>query len=333
MKNLLASMLLLCAMMAMSQNIRHTPVPRKNVPTGSIQLSDPFVFTDEDTHTYYMTGTGGLLWKSKDLRLWDGPYRITDTKGIDWMGQHPMIWAAEIHKYNGKYYYFATFTNQEVFIDTVQGNAIERRACHVLVSDKAEGPYRPVKGSDAEYLPADRPTLDATLWVDTDRKPYMLYCHEWLQNLNGTVESIPLKSDFSGTTGDSRILFRASDSPWSQEDGTDEIRPIKVTDGPFVFRTEKGTLGIIWTSWIRDIYTQGVAYSESGTLSGPWIQEPKPITPPNYGHGMIFKTFNGETLMSIHSHKIVNGRTIRIPHFFKVSLKGKKLKVKELIKQ
>ncbi|HKZ37743.1 MAG TPA: hypothetical protein VJ184_08845 [Chryseolinea sp.] len=37
---------------------------------------------------------------------------------------------------------------------------------------------------------------------------------------------------------------------------------------------------MIWTSWIYDVYTQGVAYSESGTLDGPWSQEKDPITHP-----------------------------------------------------
>ena len=73
-----------------------------------------------------------------------------------------MIWAAELHPYKGKYYYFATFTNQAVKIDTVQGNVIERRASHVLVSDNPDGPYVPMK--DSTYLPADKPTLDGTFW-------------------------------------------------------------------------------------------------------------------------------------------------------------------------
>lgn len=116
-----------------------------------------------------MTGTCGMVWKSKDLRLWDGPYKVTKTDPESWMGAKPMIWAAEIHQYKGKYYYFATFTNQAVKIDTVEGREIERRACHVLVSDKAEGPYVPMK--DPVYLPADKPTLDGTLWTDKMENP------------------------------------------------------------------------------------------------------------------------------------------------------------------
>lgn len=297
---------------------------RENVPTEEIRLSDPFVLADSATQMYYMTGTGGAMWKSRDLKLWSGPYWVVETDPESWMGPNPMIWAAELHKYKDKYYYFATFTNRAVKIDTVRGNVIERRASHVLVSDKPDGIYRPMV--DEIYLPADKPTLDGTFWVDSDGKPYMVYCWEWLQQWDGTIDKIELKPDLSGSVGEGKILFHASDSPWSKEkDEQGRVVPNKVTDGPFLFRTGTGRLGMLWTSWIFDVYTQGVAYSESGTLDGPWIQEIEPITPPDYGHGMIFRTLDGRLLLSCHSHKSVNGRYVRIPHFFPVSLEGDKL--------
>ena len=75
--------------------------------------------------TYYMTGTGGKLWKSKDLRYWDGPYTVAETDPESWMGPKPMIWAAELHQYKGEYYYFATFTNQAVSVGRYKGNNLE----------------------------------------------------------------------------------------------------------------------------------------------------------------------------------------------------------------
>ena len=300
---------------------------QENIPLDSIRLSDPAILTEKTTSTYFMTGTGGLLWKSKDLRLWTGPYHVAKTDPESWMGPRPMIWAAELHHYKGKYYYFATFTNSDVVIDTVKGNVINRRASHILVSDKPEGPYVPME--DETYLPADLPTLDGTFWVDTDGKPYMIFCGEWLINWNGTMEKIELKPDLSGSVGEAEIMFRAFDSPWSREkdeDGKDI--PNKVTDGPYLFKTQTGKLGMIWTSWVFSDYVQGVAYSESGTLDGPWIHEKEPITPPNFGHGMLFRTLEGKLLMSAHSHKEVNGRTIRIPHLFDVDDSGDKLVVK-----
>lgn len=320
----------LSASLSVSAQKKVTQLFRDAIPLDSIYLSDPCILADEKTQTYYMTGTGGLLWKSKDLKVWEGPYQVTETESSSWMGPDPQIWAAELHHYNGKYYYFATFTNNEIAIDTLRETVLPRRASHVLVSDRPEGPYRPA--GDETYLPADKLTLDGTFWVDSDNKPYLIYCHEWLQNNNGTIEKIALKPDLSGTTGTSTLLFRASDSPWSREVVNGKTGPNRVTDGPWLFRTGSGRLGMLWTSWIYSDYTQGVAYSQSGTLDGPWVQEPDPITPPNFGHGMLFRTFDGQWLMSVHSHKDVNGRYIRIPHLFKVDLSGDRLIIGEQVK-
>src|SRR3954464_4385149 len=146
MKNILLA-LLACFVLpsiGMAQE-RGLPEVRKNIPLDSIVVSDPFILADRKTNMYYMTGTGGMLWRSKDLKFWDGPYKVAETDPQSWMGPKPMIWAAEIHRFKNKYYYFATFTNRSVKIDSVKGNAIERRACHVLVSDNPSGPYVPMK--------------------------------------------------------------------------------------------------------------------------------------------------------------------------------------------
>lgn len=321
--------LLICSLSLLYLNVsaqRNSEI-KTNIPLDSIRLSDPYILADKASKMYYMTGTGGKLWKSKDLKLWEGPFTVVETDPNSWMGKRPMIWAAEIHQFKGKYYYFATFTNRDVIIDTVKGNTIERRASHILVSDTPEGPYKPME--DETYLPADKPTLDGTFWVDKDDKPYMVYCYEWLQNWDGTIEKIQLKPDLSGSIGEGELLFKSSESPWSKERTEDgEIKPNKVTDGPFLFETQTGKLGMLWTSWVFGDYVQGVAYSESGTLDGPWIQEKEPITPPNFGHGMMFKTFEGKLLMALHSHRVgPNGNYIRIPNLLEVDDREDKIYV------
>jgi len=318
---LLATLAVLC-----SCGGRPRTAVRTGIPLDSIRLSDPAILADSATMTYYMTGTSGLLWKSRDLRLWEGPYAAAETTASTWMGETPEIWAAELHAFGRRYYYFATFTNTKLKIRSCSGATLDRRACHVLVSDNPEGPYRPF--GDAEYLPAGKSTLDGTLWVDTDGKPYLVYCHEWVQNGDGTIECVEMKPDLSGTVGEPRLLFRASSSPWSREEGSDS--PNRVTDGPWLFRTGTGRLGMLWTSWIGDVYTQGAAYSESGTLAGPWIHEPQPVTPPNFGHGMLFRTLDGRWLMSVHSHrKCPDGHFHRVPHLFEADLSGDRLAIGE----
>lgn len=327
---LLATSALLTSSCSGTATANHADSTAKTSKLSEIFLSDPCVLADDATNTYYMTGTGGKIWKSNDLENWTGPIDAVEHDKSSWMGEKPEIWAAELHKYKGRYYYFATFTNNNIKIDTVAGNIIPRRASHILASDSPEGPYRPIGNND--YLPAGKPTLDGTFWVDTDGKPYMVYCHEWLQNLDGTIEKIQLSADLSAPVGESAILFRASDSPWSRDDSPNIDKPNKVTDGPWLFRTGTGRLGMIWTSWIKDIYTQGVAYSESGSLNGPWVQEANPITPPNVGHGMIFRTFDGRTMLSAHSHlRAADGRYIRNPRFFEINLSGNKLELTDSI--
>ena len=285
---------------------------RKNVLTDSILLSDPFILADSATHTYYMTGTGGQLWTSTNLQTWDGPKHLIDIDTASWMGKRPAIWAAELHHYNGKYYCLATITNNGTTIDEVRGQRIPRRATHIFESDTPGGPYR--TASATPILPANWATLDGTLWVDTDDKPYMVFCHEWLQAGFGTMEKIRLDASLRNSIGTSHLMFSAADSPWSHDEKTGG--PNVVTDGPFLFRTQSGRLGMIWSSWIDGVYTQGVAYSKSGTLDGPWIHDEKPVTPEGYGHGMLFRDWKGRLLMAIHSHQVVGGRTVRHPHYF-----------------
>lgn len=300
------------------------------IPLDSILLSDPCVIPYAPTHTYYMTGSGGRLWKSHDLHRWSGPMDVVHHDPDSWMGTNPEIWAAEIHQYQGRYYYFATFTNNTTPIDTLaNGTIIPRRASHILIADHPEGPYRPI--SPDNYLPPTKATLDATLWTEPDSTPWMIYCHEWLQRGYGTIEAIPLKHDLSApATPDATptVLFEASASPWSREIIDTDTVANRVTDGPWLFRTATGRLGMLWTSWVFHKYTQGVAYSTSGTIQGPWIHQPEPITPPDHGHAMIFTTFEGQTMMSLHTHRVDStGRYIRHPRFLKADLSGNELQI------
>ena len=55
-------------------------------------------------------------------------------------------------------------------------------------------------------------TLDGTLYVE-DGKPYMVFCHEWVQTIDGTMDCIQLEDDLSDTVGEPRMMFKASDAP------------------------------------------------------------------------------------------------------------------------
>jgi hypothetical protein len=66
----------------------------------SINMSDPYIYADKATKTYYLTGSGGCIYKSKNMRTWTGPYGAYDTRGT-WMEGINFVAAAEIHEVNG----------------------------------------------------------------------------------------------------------------------------------------------------------------------------------------------------------------------------------------
>lgn len=274
----------------------------------SLQMSDPFILTDKETQMYYLVGSGGSLWKSADMKMWNGPYQYLTVDTTSWIGTAPRIWAPELHKYKGKYYCFVTFTNPQIIVDTVPDRYnVQRRSTHILVSDRAEGPYHPV--SNKNYLPEKWSVLDGSLWEE-DGMPYMVFCHEWMQTINGMINYIRLSSDLSESVGTSTTLFKASEATWSKE--MKSIGELTfgmtlggyVADGPFLFRTGTGRLGMLWSSWGGNRCAQGVAYSESGKLAGPWSQCSAPLVPNNSGHGMLFRTFNGKLLMCLHQQSL-----------------------------
>jgi hypothetical protein len=79
---------------------------------------------------------------------------------------------------------------------------------------------------------------------------------------------------------------------------------------------------MLWSSWGKGRYLQGVAYSVSGTIDGPWVQEEKPFVDNNSGHGMLFTTFEGKRLLIIHH---AEGDGPRKPRFYEIDDSGDKL--------
>ena len=73
----------------------------RTVSIDTMEMSNPFIIFDKSRLTYYMTGDGGYVWKSRDLHKWNGPYNVLSLDTLEWMGAHPQITAPEIHKYQG----------------------------------------------------------------------------------------------------------------------------------------------------------------------------------------------------------------------------------------
>jgi len=143
-------------------------------------------------------------------------------------------------------------------------------------------------------------TLDGTLHIDPQGKPWMVYAHEWLQKIDGTMEAVPLTPDLSKPDGPPVHLFKASDAPWLNASVTPDTRAFTyVSDGPQLYRTSGGKLLMLWSSYENGSYVQTVARSKSGELTGPWEQL-DPLVKNDSGHGMLFHTFEGQLMMVLH---------------------------------
>lgn len=267
--------------------------------TDQIQLRDPFVLVQEEEKCYYLFGsTDANIWKgeatgfdcyrSEDLNRWEGPIAAFRPTPDFWSPTN--YWAPEVHSFRGRYYMFATFGHD---------NPEVRRGTAILVADTPEGPYIP--HSDGPVTPREWECLDGTLHVDRSGAPWMVFCHEWVQATDGKVCAVRLSEDLSRAAGPPVELFTASSAPW-----VDPVQSAKhgtgyVTDGPFAYRAQNGTLLMLWASFRNGRYAQGVARSTTGSITGPWEQNSEPLYEADGGHGMIFRDLNSTLWLTLHT--------------------------------
>lgn len=141
--------------------------------------------------------------------------------------------------------------------------------------------------------------LDGTFYVENGI-PYMVYAHEWIQILDGTMEAIRLAPDLSHSVGQPFYLFKGSDAPWLAKQHATSAKPrTYVTDGPFLYRTRNGKFLMLWSSYRNGLYVEALAYSVSGKLEGPWRQS-APLVGNDSGHGMLFHTFDNKLILVLH---------------------------------
>ena len=255
-----------------------------------IRIRDPFILTDKEHGCYYMYGTTALLegsiycgntfsvYKTEDLEHFSEPKVIFDGNAIGFWADKD-FWAPEVHIYNGKYYLFGSCK--------ADGKC---RATQIFVCDTPDGAFVPV--SEKPITPADWECLDGTLWVENGT-PYMVFCHEWVQVVDGEIWAVPLKQDLSAPDGDPFMLFRASDNP----NVSAGKRGQRVTDGPFLF-CEEGKLKMIWSSFYEGRYLVLEAVSDS--LHGKWEHKGSRYDFDG-GHAMLFKRLDGTQMISLHS--------------------------------
>ncbi len=281
---------------------------------NEIQIRDPFVLPVKEEGLYYLYGTtdkncwsgkavGFDVYTSKDLEEWDGPDPAFRPEKDFWAERN--FWAPEVFFYGEKYYMFASFKKDEVC-----------RGTQILVADNPKGPFLP--NSEGPVTPRDWECLDGTLYIDHKGEPWIIFCHEWVQIVDGEICAMRLDKNLEKAVSEPYRLFSASEAPWSKPhkrkfDGVEKEG--FVTDGPFIYETEDKELLLLWSSIGEEGYAIGMARSQIGKVLGPWIHEQEPIFKKDGGHGMVFKTLAGKLMLTIHSP---NDTPNERPLFFEV---------------
>jgi arabinan endo-1,5-alpha-L-arabinosidase len=299
------------------------PVFSKNVKLADVRMRDACVIIDAASQQYVIIasarGAGVRAYTSKDLKTWEGPQLIFQA-GPKFWGDIDVtgIWAPEMHFYQGKYYLLLTFDTKTEFPEQWRDwRPRVFRGSQVLVGDSPFGPFKPFEARAT--LPPDMMTLDGTLYVE-DGVPYMVFCHEWVQIKDGTMNCVRLKDDLSATAGEPVRLFHGSDAPWAKK--SDEYG-CYVTDGPTFHVSKSGKLFMLWSSFSEGGYTVGLAISDSGKLAGPWRQQSEAVFSADGGHPFLFKRLDGQLMMTLHSP---NKDTERV-RFFEMEDTGETLRI------
>ena len=284
---------------------------------SDINIRDPFVLVHKGR--YYLYGTRGAtcwgpadgfdVYVSDDLAEWDGPRACFHNDGAFWADRD--YWAPEVHPYSGAFYMFASFKGEGA-----------NRGTAILRADTSLGPFEP--WSIGPVTPREWMCLDGTFHRDGDGRPWMVFCHEWVQAGDGTVCAMPLTDDLRRAAGGPTVLFRASDAEWKKRLRHSSGIEGYVTDGPFLWRLSTGALACLWASFSESGYTEAQAISDSGDILGPWRQA-EPLFMADGGHGMLFRALDGRLLLALHSP---NEHLMERPVFVEVEERSGMIRVK-----
>lgn len=257
-----------------------------------LRIRDPFILTDKENKCYFMYGTTDLeehclqarntfsVYKSYDLETFEDGKVVVDGGKLGFWANRD-FWAAEVHKFNGKYYLF--------------GSCIAEGKCRctqIFVCDTPDGEFVPL--SDKARTPENWVCLDGTLYVENGT-PYMVFSREWIEVKDGQMWAVELTLDLKDRVGEPFKLFSASEAKDVTEYGG--IEGAYITDGPFMYH-ENGKLRMMWSSFNQGRYV--VLIAESDSIKGEWNHLGSQFDFCG-GHGMIFEDLNGRRMMSLHS--------------------------------
>lgn len=245
-----------------------------------IDLADPFILLDGDTYYAYGTmGNRGIeVFTSDDLRNWKHAGLALDKN--DSYAER-WFWAPEVYHIGDRYimYYSA-----------------DEHVC-AAESDSPMGPFK----QKVQAPMIDRKSIDNSLFIDTDGKPYMYFC--FIEGGN-KVWVTELEEDLITVRPGTMKLCIEKSQPWETE---------SVNEGSFVI-PHKGRYYLTYSGNDFRNPSYGIGYATSDNPLGPWVKYEgnpilcKPETKAcglleGVGHHAMFRDKDGQLRIVFHAHR------------------------------
>jgi len=275
-------------------------------PVWAHDFPDPHVLRWKGKYYAFAThsGPGGFqVMESPDLVHWTHKGGRFEPP---WSKEH--LWAPEVVAFHGRLYMTYSALNP----------ATHKHDIGIAVADNPLGPWehKAILVAAGEVRGG---VIDATIFFDKDKKPYLIYSEE-------DPRCIVLRSmapDLLSVRDDRTVLVRP-DRDWEKG----------VTEAPTML-LRRGVYHLIFSvgwfqSYKRDA-CYAVAHAQSRSLRGPYAKSPEPILKTvqgkvySPGHQCIITLPNGQTWMAYHGWDDQNeplygsnplGRTLRIDRLY-----------------
>ena len=276
--------------------------PTYTNPVYPHDFPDPFILGYRGRFYAYATqsrGFGFQVMESPDLVHWE--HKGTALQ-VPWSKQH--YWAPEVISYRGQFYMTYSALNP----------ATQKHDIGIATAQSPLGPFQHkaiLVGGPTNQVS----TIDATIFIDRDGVPYLVYSEE----------------------NPRRIVLRrmARDLMSVEEPVTELLRPDRpwergVTEAPTLIR-RNGLYHLFfsvgWYQSNKQDASYAVCHAVARSVEGPYVKDPEPLlkTVPGKvygpGHQCVLKLPSGEWWMAYHAWDDVSeprygsnpsGRTLRI---------------------
>jgi beta-xylosidase len=285
---LIAALCCLLPLVAPAKKPATSPEPKKNsTEQEPLRLADPTIFKYKKTFYLYGTSSnqGFQVYKSKDLKTWEGPCGATDgfaLKKGDSYGTKG-FWAPQVFERKGTFY-MAYTANEHLAIAT------------------SNSPLGPFKQTTQRCISGSTLQIDPFVFFDTDGKIYLYY----VRLLNGNnIYVSPMKEDLSDIDTSNVTLCIKADQPWENTQNVGWT----VTEGPTILKRNNLYYLFYSANDYRNI-DYAVGYATSSSPFGPWVktQDSPILTRSNVGrngtgHGDFFTDNKNQLYYVFHQHK------------------------------